>query len=196
MVDFLPFKPKGEFSDRFGVTRKVWGCSTLGRELFFERLAELATRLSEAEHETFQQLFDWDQRIKYLVCECLTLNNIDPDWVTLDQVQTLLIGNGTQPGWLVQINRPKASQSPVKTEPLTLPQIIAAVSTHTGSIESAIKLVAELPADQLTEILEARNEQSAPPKEQAKAKMRRNKKKVLDDLSRITTAARETPAHE
>ncbi|MEO1208297.1 MAG: hypothetical protein AAFX78_02025 [Cyanobacteria bacterium J06638_20] len=188
----LTFPEKGRFVDRWGITRPVYGCSLLGRDAFWEGIAELAGRLAETEApDTFQQRYDWDRQIKYLVEHLLKLNGIDPDWVTLDQAEQLLIRstNGAE-GWLLSVNRPKGSPAKGKKaqEPVSTTEIIASLSLHTGSVDSAIRLADEAPADFIVSILEARAELTAPPKERRRRQVRKHKAELLEDLDRIHAA--------
>ena len=73
---------------------------------------------------------------KSAITECLTLNGIDPDTVTLAMVNALLF----DPGHLILINTPPESAKRSQDEPATLGEVIGAIATGTESIQEAIQV--------------------------------------------------------
>jgi hypothetical protein len=161
-MEWISFAPTAEFEDRAGIVRAVFGCSIAGRFEFFDRLKQIETLLKTVDSgESWQALYERDKKFRHYVDRCLVLNGIDPDWVTLGMVEVFLfhrLDEETQeykPGWLVELNLPKQSQSQAKGSPLSLTDIIAALSLQAG-ISDAIAAVSTLPAHLAGEILEER----------------------------------------
>jgi hypothetical protein len=175
----ISFPPLAEFDDRFGIPRAIVGCSILGREEFTQRLTEIHTLLAQSEQsQSWQALYSQSQRFQYLVRRCLELNGIEPDWVSFGQVEQLLLcrldGDGNyHEGWLVELNRPpQAPAAPQKpADPLTLAETLAILSTHTQSLEEALRLADAVPANLLTEVMAARSDLQNP----EEARKRKNK---------------------
>lgn len=160
MPTFAQLQTPFEFEDRSGVMRTLYGCSVVGRFEFFERLQQIEARFRELPNDrSWQQLYEADRRLKFLIDRCLTLNGIELDWVTLDMVEQLLFHRIEdelyEEGWLISLNQPKKPPS-AGAKSMTLEEILAAVSTHTSSIKEAIDLAETLPANQLMDLLEAR----------------------------------------
>jgi hypothetical protein len=169
-VEFFEFAPAAEFVDRTGIVRPIYGCSLLGRDEFWQRLAQLANRLESVTAGSFQAAYALDPRTQQLTARLLQLNGIDPDWVTLAQAEQLLIS----PGHLAQLNQAEqpTEASVGKDTPPTLPELIAAISSF-SSIKDALDLANTVPANLLGDIVTARAVQSLPPKEQAREKSRK-----------------------
>lgn len=156
--------PRLEFEDRFGSIRSVAGCSLIGRHEFYERLQQINERIqANPAAVTVTELYDTDTRFRYYCDRCLTLNGIDPDWVTVGMLEELLfvrsVGGEARPGLLIELNQPPETNKPVD-DPATLHEILAVLASHEKSLTAALKLASDLnlPANDLLEILTARSE--------------------------------------
>jgi hypothetical protein len=162
-MKWIDFAPVAEFEDRSGIVRTVSACSIAGRFEFFDRLKQIEGLLKAVESgESWQELYDRNKQFRHYVDRALLLNGIEPDWVTLEMVEVFLFhrfDEETQeykPGWLAELNQPKQSKSQGKGAPLSLTDIIAALSIQAG-IADALTAVSELPAEMVGEILEERD---------------------------------------
>jgi len=185
---YLEFSPRAEFVDRLGITRRVALCSLIGQQEFFERITEIASLLGGADAgESWQELYTKSDRFQFLSKRCLELNGIDPEWLTLNDLEPLLIGQEDDPGWLVTLNTPKPAEGKEKgqKDSASLAEIVAAIGSMTGSIEEGLRLVATLPAPVLLEILEARVDQTRSPEEKQKADFKKRKPDLLKALKEV-----------
>lgn len=176
---WIEFPPLAEFEDCRGEVRPIRGCSLVGRFEFHDRSAEIWQRLATAEPgEHWQQLYVRDRRLQYLIKRCLELNGIDPEWVTLSQVESLLISReteqGMETGWLLTLNAPKTvptGQAGDRQAP-TLEEILAALSLSVDSVPDALELADSVPGNVLMEISTARANLQKTPEKKQKEKMR------------------------
>jgi len=185
---YLDFSPRAEFVDRLGITRRVALCSLIGQQEFFERITEIAALLGDADAgESWQELYTKSDRFQFLSKRCLELNGIDPEWLTLNDLGPLLIGQEDEPGWLVALNTPKPAEGKEKGQKdgASLAEIVSAIGSMTGSIEEGLRLVAALPAPVLLEILEARVDQTRSPEEKQKADFEKHKPDLVKGLQEI-----------
>jgi hypothetical protein len=185
-----PFEPY-KFSDRLGNTQAIFGCSTVGVFRFNQLLGQIRhTLLNSAEDDlTWQFYYLSDRNFQAAVTECLALNNIDPDTVTLAMTNALLF----DPGHLIAINTPPETATSrlrsegATAEPATLGEVIGAIASHTESLEEAIRLAETVPAQQLQAIMGGKNKlqklQTEEGKKQESAKSNRAKaKEQLEQL--------------
>jgi hypothetical protein len=149
-----PWEPF-EYVDCLRNTQATFGCSTVGIFRFQKLIQQIQhTLLNSPEDDlTWQFYYLSDRHFQSAITECLTLNNIDPDTVTLAMVNALLF----DPGHLIAINTPPESASARSAEPATLGEVIGAIATGTASIEEAIRLAETVPAQQLQVILGGKN---------------------------------------
>lgn len=149
-----PWEPF-EFIDRLGNTQAIFGCSTIGVIRFGKLISQIQHTLFNCQEDdlTWQYFYLSDRHFQSAVTECLTLNNIDPDTVTLAMVNALLF----DPGHLIAINTPIESTAHKATEPATLGEVIGSIATHTESLEEAIRLAETVPAQQLQAIMGGKN---------------------------------------
>lgn len=196
MATYAPLQTPFEFDDRSGVTRSLYGCSVAGRFEFFERLQEVEARLKALDQKrSWQELYDSDRRLRFLINRCLKLNGIKLSWVTLDMVEQLIFhrldpdAETWEEGWLISINRPTKAPAPA-AKPMTIEDILAAISTHTPSLQEAIALTnpeTGMPAQQLLDLLEARGKimEQADPAKKEKAAVESGKRKAVEAFQRM-----------
>lgn len=158
----LSFPPLATFTARNGTVMPIAGCSTLGVVRFGQVIEAIAHRLNLADHgDTWTQAYLRDRELQGLVQEGLQLNGINPDWVSLDEAEALLLtriddSGIPQAGWLIELNRPKAQPDVGAAIAASLGEMLAAISSHTGSLSEAIELASEVPAVVLADWLEAK----------------------------------------
>jgi hypothetical protein len=188
VIPFIDFKPLAEFTDRLGHVRPIAGCSVLGRLEFWERVERLYDLMKEAERDDhWQQLYHSSKEFRHTIHTCLTLNGIDPDWLTFDQLQALLFhrvdeeSGELRPGWLMELNTPPTEEPTGKAgDPLTAEELVAALAATAGSLKDALELAQHVrPADFLLGIAQAQAEL----KDQ-ESRERRQRKKVVQRLKR------------
>jgi hypothetical protein len=159
VIHFEPFD-RYEFLDRNGIVRTISGCSTNGIFEFHDRLNQIETLLAAApDTQTWQELYLLDAYFAHCIRSALILNGIDPDWITLDQVNKLLFpheaGQGWEEGLLIAINAPRTSGKAEKAA--TLGEVIGAIATHT-TLDRALELAETVPAKQLQAVMKAKVE--------------------------------------
>lgn len=196
-MPLFEFKPVAEFEDRLGVVRSISPCSLLGREEFKERLLQIQDRLS-ASTGAWQDTYDRDRYLQFLIQRCLTLNGIDPDWVNLPLVEKLLFNDGDRPGWLVQVNlngtidqsEPQEATGKKSGEPMTAIELIGLLAHSEGSVGKAIELAQSVPADLLVEAIDQKALWADPKaRERKKIKQKFSKKKITgEELDRLLSA--------
>lgn len=140
MIPLHDFPPKAKIVDRRGVVRPLYGCSLVGINTFFEYLQQLGALLAESPL-TWEQAYASDRHIHHLIDECLRLNGLEADWLTLPMVEQLLFN----PGILLDVNALGESQGS-KQKRVALAAQVAGLSTVTGSLEEAIRLAQNIPA--------------------------------------------------
>jgi hypothetical protein len=145
-----------QYTNRFGTVCTTYGASTTGVFRFQALIQQIHHVLANSPEDdlTWQFFYLSDRHFQSAVTECLTLNNIDPDTVTLAMTNSLLFS----PGHLIKINTPPETATPRKdSEPSTLGEVIGAIATQTESLEEAIRLAETAPAQQLQVILGGKN---------------------------------------
>lgn len=144
-----------QYTNRFGTVCTTYGASTTGVFRFQKLIQQIQHTLLNCPDDdlTWQYFYLSDRHFQSAVTECLTLNNIDPDTVTLAMVNALLF----DPGHLIAINTPPESAHQKQAEPATLGEVIGAIATHTESLEEAIRLAETVPAQQLQAIMGGKN---------------------------------------
>jgi hypothetical protein len=182
-----PFEPY-EFVDRLGNTQEVYGCSTRGVFRFQKLIQQIQHTLFNCPENdlTWQFFYLSDRHFQSAVTECLELNNIDPDTVTLAMVNALLF----DPGHLIAINTPPETAAR-NSEPATLGEIMGAIATQTESLEEAIRLAETVPAQQLQVILGGKNkiQRLRTPEGKKAEEATRNKAKARSQLEAMRRAA-------
>jgi hypothetical protein len=172
-MDNLVF-PLLEFSDRTGTIRTVAGCSLLGRDELWARLAAIREILAAADPETeIADLWDSTPMLRHHICKCLELNGIEPDWVTLPMAVELLL----HPGHLIAFNQPpapryKGSGNGAKID--STEGMIAAVATHCG-LSEALVLAETVPARRLLRVIEEKYHIESYDREKEEAKALKDK---------------------
>ena len=180
-MQFIDFKPIADFVDRTGKIRPIAACSLIGRDEFFERLEQIQNRLQQETSMSWEELYDVDNHFRYLIDRCLKLNNIKPNWVSLNQVEMLLLHRQDEngewvAGWLFSLNKPKQSQSESKNSvPMSTEETIALIASQPGSsLTDAIGLASTVPANPLIEMVSAQSDLSDPKRwQKRKAKPRK-----------------------
>ena len=183
-----------DFTDRHGITRTFYGCSTVGVFEFFELMAEIETRLNSAEEgESWQSIYHRDKRVQWLIQKALTLNGIDPDSVTLTMTESLLLrrktADGFDVGWLVELNRPVGAQSNERSEAATLEQVVGAIATHSASLKEAFEVAETIPARQVQAVMKAKNDLVAPPDQKQQNRATENQRKAREQLQKLRERA-------
>lgn len=188
MIPFIDFKPLAEFSDRLGHTRPIPGCSVLGRLEFWERVERLYDLMKDADPgQHWQALYHGSKEFRHNIYACLTLNGVDPEWITFDQLQALLFhrvdeeSGELRPGWLMELNTPPEEESTGKAgDPLTVEELVAALAATAGNLKDALELAQNVrPADFLLNIAKAQVELK-----DEEARERRKRKKAADKLKK------------
>lgn len=164
-----------EFQAVDGVIRTFYGCSVVGVIEFNERLQQLRSALKdhagEVSAETLYKTDDW---VQHLVNRLLELNGIKPEWVNWDMVSQMLFGRAEDgqvtEGYLVTLNKSEAPQGATKSGQgvSTKAGLIAAIATHCSGLGEAYHLAETVPAHELLEVLEQKNELAKPPEQRAK----------------------------
>lgn len=163
------------------------GCSLVGR-LQFASLHQDLRRLIERRGAddpdgTLEDFYQASAEFRGVVDLLLSLNGINPAWVSWAQCEQLLISRETEspglwlPGILVEIN---SSQGAVAagSKPAALPDLLGAIAVAVGGIEPALRLAQTLPAQDLLEILNAYVESQKAPEQKAQESFEDWKKKV------------------
>lgn len=176
---WINFAPLAEFVDRSGVTRSIYGCSLIGRFEFIDRQEQLKAMLDAAiEGETWQDLYLNNRSFSNAVDRCLTLNGIDPDWVTPESIEQLLFARFEdgewKSGWLGELNARESKQSAGEGIESTLPNLLALVSLSCDSLNEAIELASNMPGNLLLDTIEARSELLKSPEQKAEDDKARN----------------------
>jgi hypothetical protein len=167
-----------EFEDRLGVIRQTAGCSVVGHFQFSQRLNQLWGILAEAEaDQTWVEIYKESARFRYLVKELLELNGLAADWFSPEQIGALLFGSEEQPGYLIQINTLRPSDNP-KSAPTSLVEVIAGLAE---SLNEALELASQVPAQAMSDLSEARSELYATPEEREKRQRERQLKQYKAD---------------
>lgn len=165
---------KLEFQAVDGVIREFYGCSLIGVLEFEERLKELEQVLSDRGDEvSVEELWRRDRRVRHLITKLLQLNGIDPSWVNWQMVSELLFGRIVDgrpvEGYLITLNRPHKPQRPATGEGIGgKAGLIALIASYCGSIQQAYTLASTIPARELFQVLEAKNEQAKTPEQKEK----------------------------
>lgn len=160
-----------EFEAVDGRVRTFYGCSVVGVFEFQDRIAELDAIVANSSADTaLMHLYQRDRKFRHACDRALELNGIKPEWVNAEMLIALLFdrkGEGEIiPAYLRQLNRPYEPKR--KSKGVTLKGkagLIAAIASHTGSIDEAYKLARTVPARELMAVLDARAELALTPEE-------------------------------
>jgi hypothetical protein len=157
------------FTDATGILRVLYPVPLKQRRELHHCLIALQMRLSRSKLQSIHELYDGDPEFQALADRCLSLQRIEPDWVNIDMLTEFLLphrdgeGNPQQP-LFQQLNFP-----PSKTEikhSSTYEEAIAALWTHTGDLEAALRVSGyenDYPGtEELFKIMEAKNRFSDP----------------------------------
>jgi hypothetical protein len=166
---WLDLPPLAEFEDRFGMVRRLYGPSVLGRYQFAARIAEIGRLLEQAEG-TWPELYRGSAQFRSAMDGALTCWGIQPDWVSQHQMEELLLyrrgeEGEAKGGYLMELLL--VDDSSEGGQGMSLSEAIAAISTHCHSLQEALDLANSVPADLLQEVLKSRakNSESGTPKE-------------------------------
>lgn len=157
-----------------GQLKRVKPLSIVERTLFFNKvLPSLGKRLKELnqirldnnlEDKTFTFFFDTDPIVQELTKECLSLNGVNIEDISIDQAYEFLIEHKNDIGWLVRINQPIQVSDSDLIEELQeidprekLAGIVSALSMITDNVLDALQLTTDLPSDLLENIIKERN---------------------------------------
>ena len=192
MALFQPFDGF-DFTDRNGISRTIYGCSTIGVFEFFDVMTELELHLNAAaEGESWQVVYHRNKRVQRLMQRALTLNGIDPDSVTLTMTESLLlrrkVAEGFAVGWLVELNRPISTEK-ADGPGATLEQMVAAIATHSSSFAEAFEVAETRPAKQVQAVMKAKNDLTAPPEQKQKTKVSDNQRRAREQLEKMRQKA-------
>jgi hypothetical protein len=190
MAKWLNFPPLAEFIDRSGIVRSIYGCSLMGRFEFIDRQESIKAILdSAADDETWQQLYLSNTQFRTSVDRCLTLNGLDPDWLTPEQIEQLLFarldGETWKSGWLTELNARESKPSGGETIKSTLPNLLAYVSLACESLTEAIDLATNMPGNLLLDTIEARGEMLKTPEQKSADEQARNMAVLKADYSKL-----------
>jgi hypothetical protein len=191
MTKWLNFPPLAELIDRSGIVRSIYGCSLIGRFEFIDRQTEIKAILdSVADDETWQQLYLSNTQFRTSIDQCLTLNGLDPDWLTPDQIEQLLFarldGDTWKAGWLTELNNRESKATGGESIEATLPNMLAYVSLACESLIEAIELATNMPGNLLLDTIEARGEMLKTPEQKAEDEQARNMAALKADYSKLT----------
>ena len=190
MTKWIDFAPLAEFVDRSGVTRSIHGTSLIGRFEFVDRLEQLTSMLDAAiDGETWQDLYLNNRAFANAVDRCLTLNGIDPNWVTPESIEQLLFARFEdgewKSGWLSELNRRESKSSKGEGIEPTLPNLLALVSLICDSLSEAINLASDMPSGLLLDVIDARSELLKTPEQKAEDEKARNMEALKQDYSSL-----------
>jgi hypothetical protein len=158
-MQWIDFASLAEFVDRSGVTRSIYGCSLVGRFEFAERIQQLQSILDEYPVSRLEELYEGNRQFHFAVDRVLSLNGIDPDWVTLPMVEQLLfVRAGGDSGWLVELNTRLTPGASAGGDAATLSDVLAALSLNCESLSEAIDLATKMPANLLLDTIEAKGQ--------------------------------------
>lgn len=166
MLPFIDLKPLAEFVDRTGKVRAIAGCSVVGYFEFWERIEQLHHILKQPTcdaADSWHTLYRSSPQFRHLITRCLELNGIDPEWVSLDQTEQFLFHRWDEereeyaPGWLVELNNQSDKPKAERTEdPLSVEELLAAMSTTVGNLKEAMELAQSVrPAQSLFKAVDA-----------------------------------------
>lgn len=149
-----------DFKDRLGNFHTIGGCSILGKKEFDDRLRLLQNHLAQAEGSlTIGQLYEQDEYFRYNCDRCLTLNGIEPDWLTEAMLIGMLFLHQGKPGLLIQLNTPNMQSVAQPGEKGATPEdLVAALWSHTQDLEKALAIASSnaYPAKQVAGVMESR----------------------------------------
>lgn len=190
-MNWIDFPPLAEFTDRSGIARAIYGCTLLGRFEFIDRQTQIKDILdSSPDSTTWQELYISNIQFRVSVDRCLTLNGIDPDWLTPETIEQLLFarleGETWKAGWLTELNtRERKAVSSGQSIESTLPNMLAYVSLACESLTEAIELATSMPGSLLLDTIEARNEMLKTPEQKADDEKSRNLASLKNDYSSL-----------
>jgi hypothetical protein len=187
---WIDFPPIAEFEDRHGIVRAIRGTTILGRFEFADRMADIQSILDRsAPSLSWEDVYRNSARLQHAIDKALECWGIHPDWLTPSQIEQLLFFRGDDPGWLIELSKPKTTAVPAdEDEEHTLADALAAISTHCQSLTEAIDLASRVPADLLLDTLAAKVQSTTPETKQqrkAKAYVRQNFDKLMETTARL-----------
>lgn len=148
------------FVDATGTLRIIYGCPLTQRRELGHLLDELLKTIQQTNIKTLGDLYDNNTEFRAIAHKALSLCQIDPAWVSIQQLEQLILpyrdeeGKPKQP-ILHDLNFPDLGSSGGKSS--TYEEAIAAIWSHTGDLEKAMAAANEIPWSELSAILEARN---------------------------------------
>lgn len=174
--------PHLDFQGADGVWHSVHRCSIASRYLFSGRIQQLYSVIDTSPKErTIAQLYDENDYFRFLCDEALKLANIDPVWVNVDQLCTLLFSSEQCPfGALVEFNFGYVQAAQKTGKAKELGEVIGSLWQSVGDLESVLKLLYELPCDVVDDMF-----QELKPQEQ---KWRDKARQKYDELTRSSSS--------
>lgn len=152
---WLDFPPIAEFNDRRGIVRGVRGLTVFGKFEFADRMADIQTILDDAPSESsWVDVYQQSTQLQHAIVKALACWGIDIEWLSIDIIEQLLFTRNGECGWLIEICKPKTSSTQSGNN--TLAEALAAISTHCQSLNEALDLANNVPADLLTDTLNAK----------------------------------------
>jgi hypothetical protein len=154
---WLDLPALAEFEDRFGTVRRIYGPSVLGRYHFADRMADISRLLGEAEG-SWAKLYTQNPALKAAIDGALECWGLDVQYLAESQIEALLLyrldGEVAKSGWLMEL----LDNGDGKGKGQTLAETLAAIATHCQSLQEALELADEVPADLLMEVLKSKAE--------------------------------------
>lgn len=151
--------PYLDFLGADGVWHSVHRCSIASRYKLSGRITQLYSVIERSDRSlTVAQLYDQNDYFQFLCTEALKLANVDPEWVNVDQLETLLFNSEQCPfGALVEFNfgYVQAAEKTGNAKAKELGEVIANLWQSTGDLESTLTLLYNLPCDVTDDMLEA-----------------------------------------
>ena len=147
-----------EFRDRLGSIRQSYGCSIKGLQEYHARLSQLQEILNDAnEKETIEGLYLKNEYFRFNCDRCLRLNGIKPKWVNAQILTALLFTYNQGASALALLNSPR-NPAPEGSNNIsaTYGDIVVAIKNYTDSLSEALDILENRPANEVTEILEAK----------------------------------------
>jgi hypothetical protein len=166
------------FMDATGILRVLYPIALKQRRELDHCLTSLNDRLSRSALRSVHDLYDHDPEFQALADHCLALQRIDPAWIDIDMLTEFLLPHrdaeqAAQAPILRQLNFPKPKVEkegdrgklpPAHFRPkqsATYEEAIAALWTHTGDLEQALRVSGyenDYPGtEELSKIMEARS---------------------------------------
>lgn len=190
-MKWLNFPPLAEFIDRSGIVRSIYGCSLIGRFEMIDRQTQIKDILDSSPDSTsWQELYISNTQFRTSIDRCLTLNGLEPDWLTPEMIEQMLFvrldGDAWKAGWLTELNaRESKAVSSGDSIESTLPNMLAYVSLACESLSEAIELASNIPGNLLLDTIESRGEMMKTPEQKAEDEQSRNMAALKNDYSTL-----------